>query len=103
MINLINDKSYKNIIKIMLYHNNNYDHFYFNKINENLNNDEFIEIVKEFNFTILKSCPKNLKVYEYFLTQSIDKKLNYNNFKEIYQNYIIANYTEHFNTLIMNS
>jgi hypothetical protein len=101
MINLVKDKDYKNIIKIMLYQYDKYDNFCFNLNNEYLTETEFQDFVKEFNFTILKSSEKNFKVYEYFLTQSINKHYNYNVYEEIYKNYIIVNYTYDFNSKLI--
>lgn len=101
IISLINDKNYKEIIKIMLYHYNTYDKFYFDLLDKQLNKNDFKDLVKEFNFTILKSTKKNFKVYEYFLTQCINYKYNFKIYEEIYQNYIIANYTYNFDSKLI--
>ncbi len=101
MINLINDKNYKNTIKIMLYHNDKFNKFYFYELHKNLDDNEFIDLVKEFKFTIMKSSSKNLKVYEYFLSECINKYYDYDIFNEIYKNYIIANYTYDFNSSLI--
>ena len=62
----------------MLYQFDKYDNFFFNLNNEYLTETEFQNFVKEFNFTIIKSNKKNFKVYEYFLTECINKQINYN-------------------------
>ena len=101
IINIINDKNYTELIKIMLYHHDIYNHFYFDLVCQYLNDSDFKDFVKEFNFTIIKSSEKNFKVYEYFLTECINKKYDFNMYEEIYKNYIIANYTYNFNSKLI--